>query len=412
MKKPLRILHTSDWHLGRALYGRRRYHEFAAFLDWLVQVIEEQGVDVLLLAGDVFDNASPSTQAQALYYGFLGRVATATGCGQVVVIAGNHDSPTLLNAPGEILKALDIHVVGTLSEDGRGEVLVLKDEEQSPRLIVAAVPYPRDRDLRDSAAGESVEDKERKLVLAIGEHYRRVGLLAEEARAGLAEPPPLIALGHLFAAGGRTVEGDGVRGLYIGSLGQMPAAIFPPNFDYVALGHLHQPQIVAGNESIRYCGAPLAMTFAEAAREKSVILLEYHDGRRKITPLEVPVFQRLERVSGDWAAIGAGLAKLIEEKAEAWLEVEYSGEEVLGDLRRRLADLTAGSSLDILRVKNSRIAAQALEAADLEETLSGLDEEEVFRRCLAAHQVPAEQRPELTAAYYELLKIVRESGDE
>ena len=411
MKKPLRILHTSDWHLGRALYGRRRYHEFAAFLDWLVQVIEEQEVDVLLLAGDVFDSASPSTQAQALYYRFLGRVATATRCGHVVVIAGNHDSPALLNAPGEILKALDIHVLGTISEDGRDEVLVLKDEDLSPQLIVAAVPYPRDRDLRDSAAGESPEDKERKLVEAVGEHYRQVGLLAEEARAALPDSPPMIALGHLFAAGGRTVEGDGVRNLYIGSLGQMPATIFPQCFDYVALGHLHQPQLVAGSESIRYCGAPLAMTFAEAARPKSVILIDYHDGRQEISQLEVPVFQRLERVSGDWAAISESLAKLVEEQAEAWLEVEYGGEEIMGDLRQRLADITAGTSLDILRVKNNRVTAKALESIDVEETLTGLDEEEVFRRCLSAHQVPPEQRPELQAAYLELLQSLRENND-
>lgn len=411
MKKAPRILHTSDWHLGRALYGRRRYHEFAAFLDWLVQTIEEQQVEVLLLAGDVFDGTNPSTKAQSLYYQFLGRVATATGCGHVVVIAGNHDSPALLNAPGEILKALDIHVVGSLTEDGREEVLILKDKDGSPRLVAAAVPYPRDRDLRESTAGESPEDKERKLVEAVGEHYRRVGVLAAEARAGLAEAPPLVALGHLFAAGGRTVEGDGVRSLYIGSLGQMPATIFPECFDYVALGHLHQPQMVAGRETIRYCGAPLAMTFAECGRRKSVTLIDWTEGRAAVSQLEVPSFQRLERVSGDWAAIAEAVGKLAEEGAEAWLEVEYDGEEILGDLRQRLADITAGTALDILRVKNNRLAAKALEAADIEETLHDLDEEEVFERCLEAHQTPPEQRPELRAAYQELLKSMREDTE-
>ncbi|MDR2945135.1 MAG: exonuclease subunit SbcD, partial [Candidatus Adiutrix sp.] len=238
----MRILHTSDWHLGRALYGRRRHHEFAAFLDWLAEVIEARGVEALLLAGDVFDSVSPSPRAQELYYRFLGRMANSAVCGHVVVIAGNHDSPALLSAPGAILKALDIHVVGTLSESGQEEVLTLRDKDGSPRLIVAAVPYPRDRDLRDAAAGESPEDKERKLAEAVGEHYHRVGRLAEAAQAALDEKPPVVALGHLLAAGGQSVEGDGVRSLYIGSLGRMPVTIFPDVFDYVALGHLHQPQ--------------------------------------------------------------------------------------------------------------------------------------------------------------------------
>ena len=412
MNKPLRILHTSDWHLGRTLYGRRRYHEFAAFLEWLAQTIEENEVDALLLAGDVFDSPNPSARAQSLYYRFLGRIANAADCGHVVVIAGNHDSPSLLSAPGDILKALDIHVVGKVSEDGRDEVLILRDRDQSPQLIVAAVPYPRDRDLRDSAAGESAEDKERKLVEAVGGHYHRVGTLAEESRAAETGRPPMIAMGHLFAAGGRTVEGDGVRNLYIGSLGQMPAAIFPECFDYVALGHLHQPQMVAGLESIRYSGAPLAMSFSEAGRGKSVTMIDFQDGQMKITQLEVPVFQRLERVCGDWTAIRGALMKLVEAGAEAWVEVEYSGEEIMGDLRQRLADMTAGTSIDILRVRNNRIAAKALESADIEETLHGLDEEEVFRRCLSAHQVPMEQQAELISAYSELLKSISESGDE
>ncbi|MDL2227121.1 exonuclease subunit SbcD, partial [Deltaproteobacteria bacterium OttesenSCG-928-M10] len=153
--KPFRLLHTSDWHLGRPLYGRRRYAEYGKFLDWLLETIVREEVDALLLAGDVFDISAPSPAAQALYYDFLARAASGTKCGQVVVIAGNHDSPALLNAPGGLLKALNIHVVGTVSDDGEAEIIRLHDEGGRLRLIVGAVPYPRDRDLRESAAGES-----------------------------------------------------------------------------------------------------------------------------------------------------------------------------------------------------------------------------------------------------------------
>src|SRR5690554_5146472 len=135
----MKLLHTSDWHLGRTLYGRKRYDEFAAFLDWLAAAIVEHEVDVLLVAGDIFDTCTPSNRAQALYYDFLYRVA-ASPCRHVVVVAGNHDSPTFLNAPRALLKALHVHVIGSACDDLADEVLVLHDLAGEPELIVCAVP--------------------------------------------------------------------------------------------------------------------------------------------------------------------------------------------------------------------------------------------------------------------------------
>lgn len=411
MDKPLRLLHTSDWHLGRALCGRRRYAEFEAFLDWLVQTIDREKVEVLALAGDVFDSSAPSARAQSLYYRFLGRVALETDCGQVLIIAGNHDSAALLDAPGEILRALDIHVVGRVSPDLSDEVILLKDRAGQPRLIAAAVPYPRDRDLRESQAGESVEDKERKLVEAIGRHYLEAGRLAEELRRTLPVRVPLLAMGHLFAAGGLTVDGDGVRSLYVGTLGQVPAEVFPACFDYVALGHLHQPQMVGGQPSRRYSGAPLVLSFSEAGRAKSVTLVDFQPDGPEISQIPVPVFQRLESLQGDWDQISAALVSLREEGVSIWLEVEYEGLEIIGDLRERIEDLTAGSSLEVLRIRDARLRALALTEGRSGETLEELDEMEVFRRCLTAHQVPDEQRLELEAAYGEILTAWREGED-
>ncbi|RLB87890.1 MAG: exonuclease sbcCD subunit D, partial [Deltaproteobacteria bacterium] len=159
----MKILHTSDWHLGRTLYGRKRYEEFEAFLSWLAETIQKNEIDSLLVAGDVFDNSIPSNRAQGLYYRFLCRVA-ASSCRHVVIVAGNHDSPSFLNAPKELLRVLDIHVIGSASEAMEDEVLVLRNEQDEPELIVCAVPYLRDRDIRMAEAGESVDDKERKLI--------------------------------------------------------------------------------------------------------------------------------------------------------------------------------------------------------------------------------------------------------
>ena len=147
----MKILHTSDWHIGRTLYGRKRYEEFEVFLTWLAETIQDNAIDALLVAGDVFDTSAPSNRAQELYYRFLCRMA-ASSCRHVVVVAGNHDSPSFLNAPKELLKALDVHVVGSSTESPEDEVLVLRNEQDAPELIVCAVPYLRDRDIRVAEA--------------------------------------------------------------------------------------------------------------------------------------------------------------------------------------------------------------------------------------------------------------------
>ena len=158
----MKFLHTSDWHLGRSLYGRKRYEEFTAFLDWLTQTIEDEKIDALLVAGDVFDTSTPSNRAQELYYRFLCRVA-ASCCRHVVVVAGNHDSPSFLNAPKELLRALNVYVVGSMTEALEDEVFVLQVDDK-PEAIVCAVPYLRDKDIRTVEPGETIDDKNAKLV--------------------------------------------------------------------------------------------------------------------------------------------------------------------------------------------------------------------------------------------------------
>ncbi|KFO66434.1 exodeoxyribonuclease I, partial [Smithella sp. SCADC] len=288
----MKVLHTSDWHIGRALYGRKRYEEFEAFLNWLAKLIESENIDVLLVAGDVFDNSAPSNYAQELYYRFLCRVATSSNR-HVVVIAGNHDSPSFLNAPKELLEFLNIHVVGYVSDQPEDELIVLSGKNNQPGLIVCAIPYLRDRDIRTAEAGESIEDKERKIVEGIKNHYRSVCEEAKKKQAAMEKPAPIIAMGHLFAAGGQTVDGDGVRELYIGSLAQVKRDIFPEYIDYLALGHLHIGQRVGGSDFIRYSGSPLPIGFGEAEQGKSVIIVEFSDKTPTVTNIAVPGFQEL-----------------------------------------------------------------------------------------------------------------------
>ncbi|MYN11572.1 exonuclease subunit SbcD [Pusillimonas sp. TS35] len=408
----MKILHTSDWHLGRALYGRRRYEEFEAFLEWLVGCIEREQIDVLLVAGDVFDTSTPSNRAQALYYRFLCRIARSS-CRHVVVIAGNHDSPSFLDAPRELLKALDVHVVGSAAQDPADEVIVLDDAQGGPALIVCAVPYLRDRDIRAAEAGESMEDKERKLTEGIRDHYAAVAASAQARREVLGQALPIVGMGHLFTAGGQTIDGDGVRELYVGTLAHVSGGMFPDCFDYLALGHLHVPQRVGGADTRRYCGSPIPMGFGEAGQQKRVCVVEL-EGRLDqgvnvaVREIDVPVFQELVRITGDWEGIAARLAALKAAQSHAWVEVFYEGSAVLGDLRDRLDALVAGSAIEILRVRNNRVAALALAQADSAETLDDLNPEEVFQRCLAAHDVPPAQRDALLDSYRAVLASVLE----
>lgn len=446
----MKILHTSDWHLGRSLYGRKRDDEFAAFLDWLTDTIRQRRIDALLIAGDIFDTGTPGNRAQELYYRFLAGLP-ATGCRHVVIIAGNHDSPSFLNAPRALLKALDVHVVGaatTLEE----QVIVLRDQriplnprapghaEGTPELIVCAVPYLRDRDLRTAEAGESIDDKERKLLEGIRAHYAAVGEHAQRLRQGLMtasrEPTaghegdgpqtgqagqasmqggeiPIVGMGHLFTAGGQTVDGDGVRDLYVGSLAHVTAGVFPECCDYVALGHLHVPQKVGGRETIRYSGSPLPMGFGEARQQKVVCEVTFTGaGAPAVTLVDVPVFRKLERLKGNLAALEDRLRSLAQAGTEAWLEVVYDGDDIVGDLRERLEAAVAGTGLEMVRIRNNRVVERALAPQHGAESLDDLDEYQVFARCLAAHEVPEEQRPLLTHTYREVVASLHEHPED
>lgn len=403
----MKILHTSDWHIGRSLYGRKRYDETEAFLDWLVHIIEEENIDAILVAGDVFDNSTPSNRAQELYYRFLTRTA-ASGGRHVVIVAGNHDSPSLLNAPKGLLKFLNVHVIGSSSDSPIDEVVVLSDLNKQPQLLVCAIPYLRDRDIRTAEAGESIEDKERKIVEGIRNHYRAVCDTAKEKRDLTGQTIPIVACGHLFTSGGQTAEGDGVRELYIGSLAQVRVDIFPDCIDYLALGHLHIPQRVNGSDVIRYSGSPLPIGFNEAEQNKSVVVVEFFESDPTIKTIPVPRFQELKTVRGNWEAISGAIDEMKAMKSTAWLEIVYEGDEIAGNIRERLDEAVQGTAIEILRVKNNRVVEHALNRMTDTETLDELDITEVFERCLETNEIPREHRPALTNAYKEIILSLNE----
>jgi DNA repair protein SbcD/Mre11 len=417
----MKILHTSDWHLGRSLYGQKRYEEFSAFLDWLAQTIEEEKVDALLVAGDVFDTTTPGNRAQELYYRFLCRVA-ASCCRHVVVIAGNHDSPSFLNAPKELLRVLNVYVVGSMTDDPADEVIVLQNNPQISQMnaddveaIICAVPYLRDKDIRTVEAGETIDDKNRKLVGGLKMHYEAVVAVAETKRNNLQKSAqsadkyiPIIAMGHLFTAGGKTVSGDGVRELYVGSLAHVGKEAFPSSIDYLALGHLHVPQAVGSAEHIRYSGSPIPMGYGESTQEKKVVIVEFNGTTPDIQELPVPCFQELVRIVGSLDDIHAKIDELKTRESTAWLEIEYTGSDIVGNLREMIYEALAGSTMEIQRIHNQSVMDRVINAINEDETLDDLKPEEVFVRYLDTHDVPDEEREKLTVSYNEIITALME----
>ncbi len=408
----MKIFHTSDWHLGRNLYSKKRYFEFQKFLDWMVKTIKHELPDILIIAGDVFDSTTPSNKAQEMYYQFLCQVAINTDCRHIVVIGGNHDSPTLLNAPSAILKQLHIHVVGSITENLSDEVILLYKNINEPLAIICAVPYLRDKDIRNIENEETAKDKDLRLMLGIKQHYAEICKLAKSKQEQLNIDIPIIALGHLFVAGGKTEADDGVRELYVGSLARFGSSDFPDYIDYLALGHLHTPQIINGKEHFRYSGSPIAMGFGEARQQKIILSIEFRIGAKPIvTSIPVPKFQELVRISGDLSKLKSELQILILKNQSIWVEAIYTGKDIVANLNQQLQESVANSLVELIKVVNRQLCNQ-ISIYNEEGYSVGLDDLtpfQVFEQCLKVNEIPEIQHGKLKECYQLILNELAET---
>ena len=235
----MKLIHTADWHLGNSMHDIDRLEESKLFLNWLKERIEEFGAECLVVAGDIFDTTNPSVEARRLYFRFLASLLD-TCCKNIVLVGGNHDSGALLDAPRDLLEALNIQMVGSLG-DRPVEDLVkeLKDDSGNVVGVSAAVPYVREMELRRFKT-EDVADFAQNTFKGL---YKAVYEAAEKVRDG--RPIPVLATGHLYAAqlegrpdndNGSDAKEHGMRDI-VGNLGTIPVSVFPEGLDYVALGH-------------------------------------------------------------------------------------------------------------------------------------------------------------------------------
>lgn len=388
----MKILHTSDWHLGQSFFTKSRKAEHQAFLDWLLEQITAHDIDAVIVAGDIFDTGTPPSYAREMYNRFI--VAISQLSCTLVALGGNHDSVSTLNESKQLVACLNTRVVASVvspemkndatdsAEQQSEQIIELNNHQGETGAILCAIPFIRPRDVIRSNAGESGLEKRQALGEAIKQHYHQLYQAALTLRAENQLDVPIIATGHLTALG--VSQSDSVRDIYIGTLDGFAADGFPPA-DYIALGHIHRPQIVAKSEHIRYSGSPIPLSFDELKTTKQVVLVEFNGSKRvSVEPLDVPVFQPMDVIKGDLSTIEARLKafETVSSDLPVWLCIEVETQDYLSDLPQRIQALTEGLPVEVLQLRRSRNTAnQALTQIE-RETLAELTPEDVFAKRL------------------------------
>lgn len=376
----MKLLHTSDWHLGQSFFTKTRKDEHQAFISWLLQQVRIEQIDAVIIAGDIFDTGTPPSYARELYNHFVVELQKLN-C-SLLVLGGNHDAVAVLNESRQLLACLNTYVVASTDLPLAEQVLLLPDKSGAVGAIVCAVPFIRAKDVLQSTAGASGLEKRQALGDAISQHYQQLFQLAQETRQQQQLDVPIIATGHLTALG--VSQSESVRDIYIGTLDGFAAEGFPPA-DYIALGHIHRPQKVAKTEHIRYSGSPIPLSFDELNSEKQVVLVEFSARQcLQIKPIAVPLFQPMKVLRGDLATLSITIPQAAAEQPEhtLWLCLEVASEDYLPDLQQRIQNLVAGLNVDVLQLRRLRNPKRQALTAEQQETLAELTPQQVFAKRL------------------------------
>ncbi|MCR6552020.1 exonuclease SbcCD subunit D C-terminal domain-containing protein [Aeromonas sp. CPF2-S1] len=407
----MKILHTADWHLGHQLHGHDRRFEHDAFLDWLSDTLKAREIDALLVAGDLFDTANPPASAWQQLYRFLARLRAEMPHLNMVLIGGNHDSPSKLDAPHELLRAFDLHLVGSISRDSEGKLetdrllVPLQDREGKIAAWCAAVPFLRSSDLRV----ESLEEGQDRLIEGVRQVYAEV-LAAGRARCG--EALPLIAMGHAYLAASQLSELSERRVLG-GNQHALPAELFA-GADYTALGHLHLAQSPA--EGVHYSGSPLPLSLAEANYNHQVLEVTFAEG--KLAGLErIPVPRAVEMIRLPQSTLDDALKAIASlelpacpQEAQPFLEVRLLLPKPEARIRERILAAIADKPVRLARITTSyQGSGDGLADGRERRRLDELSPTEVFRLCYQ-RQFEGEPEAGLVASFEEILEQVKESN--
>ena len=398
----MRILHSSDWHLGQHFIGKSRADEHKALFGWLKQQIEVHQVDALIVAGDIFDTATPASYARELYHQLIVDLQP-TGC-QLVLLGGNHDSVAVLQEGKELLAFLHTRVVPGWLGAAESHLMVLNTKQGQPGAILAALPFLRARELLQSQSGQQASDKQQQLQQAIADCYQQCFVKALALKAELGLELPLLATGHLTTVGASSSES--VREIYIGSLDAFPASAFP-DFDYIALGHIHQAQQVGGKANIRYSGSPIPLSFDEAKQQKSMVLLDLSRAEPAIELLPIPCFQPLLSLKCTLPELHSLLQQplaQLEPEQKLWLELVLTGSDgYLSDLQTQVQQQLDGLPVELLKLRRARPAAVSALTAEQQESLHEMTPDLVLQRRFESEDLSDSEKAEFQLMLQQVL---------
>jgi DNA repair protein SbcD/Mre11 len=391
----MKILHTSDWHLGKRLDVHDRIAEQGLALAWLRETILEAEITVLVVAGDVFDTATPPNEARRLYYNFLSSLL-GTPCRNIVIIGGNHDSPAMLGADKDLLEALNIYVVGGAMANVTDEIVLLRNAADEVEGLVAAVPFLHERDLRQSNIYDTIESRFVAIQTGIKAHYDELGAAITTLKAQY--KVPALATGHLFALNSSDDKEKGSR-IYVGNLENIAATDFHSAFDYVALGHIHRAQALLPH--VCYSGSLIPLSFSEIRTEKSVFVLDFslkNENTQAYTPniskKMLPVFRKLVQIKGSLESVELELSALQPAATglASWVEVIIESDTPLPNISEDLSVFIQKLPLEIIKYSVILSENKGASIQDLEgQALKDLDVEDVFlKKCAIANHNEAE----------------------
>lgn len=399
----MKILHTADWHIGKKLHKHDLVADFDLFIDWLEQKMAVLEIDVLLVSGDIFDLANPSSEARSQYYKALLKLRKLD-C-KIILTGGNHDSPAMLNAPKAILSELDISVIGGMPDTVKEVLIPLKNEFQEVELIIAAVPFLRDGDIRTANASDTYDDRLAAMRNGIGRIFKETIKLCQQYYPRV----PAIAMGHLFAVGMETSESE--RDIQIGNQAAFEANRFGDYFSYVALGHIHKPQSVGARVPTFYSGSPIPLSFSERADEKRILFL---DTEKSFTPESIPVpsFRKLLKIIGTIDELTRKLNALASHDAlDTLIELELQDDAYDAEKIFRLDALVSGfdkAGYEIVKHRTRFSTGQKKLGQQYgnNERLEDVRPKDVFLKKIEEHEYDIKTKEELLSAFDELLDEV------
>lgn len=412
----MRILHSSDWHLGQYFMGMSRQREHQKMMDWLLNIIQDKAIDLLLVCGDIFDTGQPPSYARLMLNDLIIRLH-ALGVSSVF-LAGNHDSPAVFRENKSLLALLNSFMIESINERIEDNLIVFKNANQEPELLLCALPFIRARDAYKY--GDLLlnnEQKEQQWQHLILQRYQNLSAGARAKQAAILAKTgryvPIVMTGHLTMFG--VQESESVRATYVGGIEALALSAFP-EADYFALGHIHKAMSLSNTRQVRYSGSPIPLAFDEAEEQKVMLIIDFDAaGQATIEKLQVPVFQKLFKLKTSFDRLEFDLKNLATQAKNGeriWVDLCLESQDFLGDIRSKIDNICTALPLDILKI--TRLQSDVLPAWHDQEKVITLDElspNDVFLEKLKEYDLKDEEKQRLNILFLKVLRQLHETKE-